>query len=298
MGNIVIIGTTIIVFLALIVRSIRNNRKIKTTIGRLVIEINDAYKSLFTERALIVKLTQGGMVLFAEVLAFISIVTSIIRHLDTYLPMSVEWIIKIFSVIVSFIIVHYSIGYLLLVSSKIHRFIYKVENKNLKVDFILSYFITSTFLMVLIIFPDEFSKNVFIGLVGVGICYYLNLKVLLTLMNNPTHVKSKSEEEASYARVMGAAILLLIMLVLNLYLAVCFVNAIGGGAYANANGYFDLFYYTIITFTTIGYGDIIPITAEAKIVAIIISITSVICLTVFLSSMLSYKDMFKMEKQE
>lgn len=290
MGKLVIVGTTIIVLMALIVRSIRNNRKIKTTIGRLMGEINETYKALFTERALIVKLTQGGMVLFAEAVAFVSIVTSITRYLDTYLPISVEWIIKIVASIVSFIIVHYSIGYLLLVSSKIHRFIYKVENKNLKVDFILSYFITSTFLMVLLIFPDQFSENAFIGLVGVAICYYLNLKVLLTLMNNPTHVKSKSEDAASYGRVMAAAILLLIMLVLNLYLAVCFVNAIDGGAYLNATGYFDLFYYTIITFTTIGYGDIIPITPEAKIVAIIISITSVICLTVFLSSMLSYKE--------
>ncbi|MGL5378763.1 potassium channel family protein [Clostridium sp.] len=290
MGKLVIVGTTIIVLMALIVRSIRNNRKIKTTIGRLMWEINETYKALFTERALIVKLTQGGMVLFAEAVAFVSIATSIIRYLDTYLPISVEWIIKIVASIASFIIVHYSIGYLLLVSSKIHRFIYKVENKNLKVDFILSYFITSTFLMVLLIFPDQFSENAFLGLVGVAICYYLNLKVLLTLMNNPTHVKSKSEDAASYGRVMAAAILLLIMLVLNLYLAVCFVNAIDGGAYLNATGYFDLFYYTIITFTTIGYGDIIPITPEAKIVAIIISITSVICLTVFLSSMLSYKE--------
>lgn len=46
----------------------------------------------------------------------------------------------------------------------------------------------------------------------------------------------------------------------------------------------------MITFTTVGYGDIVPLTVEAKIIAIIISVTSVICLTVFLSSVLSIKE--------
>ncbi len=124
----------------------------------------------------------------------------------------------------------------------------------------------------------------------VTICYYLNLKVLLSIMIKPTGVKSVKEDEASFSRVIIASVLLLIMLILNLYLAVCFVDGLEGQSYTNVNGYFDLFYYTIITFTTIGYGDITPLTVPAKIVAIIISITSVICLTVFLSSVFSYKD--------
>ena len=54
--------------------------------------------------------------------------------------------------------------------------------------------------------------------------------------------------------------------------------------------YLDLFYYTIITFTTVGYGDIVPLSIAAKIMSIVIATTSVICLTVFLSSVLSYKN--------
>lgn len=53
---------------------------------------------------------------------------------------------------------------------------------------------------------------------------------------------------------------------------------------------FDLFYYTVIAFTTIGYGDIVPNSIPSKIIAIIIAFTSVFCLILFVSSMLSIKD--------
>lgn len=293
MGSFIIILTTIIVLATLITRSIRNNRKIRSVLGTLVVEINKTYKELFKGITLLYKITQGGMVICGEVFAFITIFTTIMRHLDTHLAFGVEWLIKIIVIIISFIIVHYSIGYILFVSSKIHKFIYKVEDKNLKLDFISSYFITSTFLAVLIIFPDQFKESAIIGIIGVIICYYLNIKVLLTLMIKPHNIKSEKEEKTNFTRVLIAAILVLVMLVMNLYLAVCFVNAIAdGAAYLNATGSFNLFYYTIITFVTIGYGDIVPVTTSAKVVAIVISITSVICLTVFLSSILSYKEKF------
>ena len=48
--------------------------------------------------------------------------------------------------------------------------------------------------------------------------------------------------------------------------------------------------YTMISFTTIGYGDISPAIFESQIVAIIIAITSVLCLIVFVSSVLSEKN--------
>ncbi|MBW6411008.1 potassium channel family protein [Clostridium weizhouense] len=73
---------------------------------------------------------------------------------------------------------------------------------------------------------------------------------------------------------------------------------INGEAYlcsvtTNEIGILDLFYYTIVTFTTIGYGDIVPNAPESKVMAIIIAFTSVICLIIFISSILSAKSNFK-----
>ena len=79
------------------------------------------------------------------------------------------------------------------------------------------------------------------------------------------------------------------MVVLSLYLGVCFINSSGTNVYTNNPTYYDLFYYTIITFSTIGYGDICPVSPVAKFISMMISLTSFICLTIFVSSLLSYK---------
>ncbi|MGL5755783.1 MAG: potassium channel family protein, partial [Paraclostridium sp.] len=151
-------------------------------------------------------------------------------------------------------------------------------------------FMLSTYLTILIMFPKEFTSNIVLGLIGMVVCYYLNIKTLITIIANPHNVRSIKNEKNGYSRIIIASILILIMLIINLYLIVCLVNGLEIGAFANAKDNFDLFYYTVITFTTIGYGDIIPITILAKITSMLISITSVVCLSVFLSSILSYKD--------
>ena len=108
-------------------------------------------------------------------------------------------------------------------------------------------------------------------------------------MNDPYKIKSKSQDKTNFSRVIIASILIVVLIILNLYLAVCFVSDTGKEAFSNSPNYFDLFYYTIITFSTIGYGDICPVSIVAKFMSIVISLTSIICLTIFISSMLSYK---------
>ena len=50
---------------------------------------------------------------------------------------------------------------------------------------------------------------------------------------------------------------------------------------------FDFFYYVVITFGTIGYGDIAPTCFYSKLIAILIVFTSITCISIMLSSFLS-----------
>jgi len=163
-----------------------------------------------------------------------------------------------------------------------------LENK-IKVDFLFSYFITSVYLIFILLFPDKISKYAISGVIGIGICYIINLKILFTIMKNPKIIKVSEEDRSSFGRLFTTVIIILTMITINLYLGVVLVNSMQINTFSNNPSSFDLFYYTIVTFTTIGFGDIIPLTVLAKLMVIIISITSVICLTVFLGSIFSYR---------
>lgn len=291
MGSFIIIIVTIFSIGILLIRNRKINKRLKISILKYIKEINHAYKELLTDKSVLIRTIQVILVLIAELTSFITIYTGIIRYLHINLAYGkIEWILKFCLAILSIIIVHYAIGYILALSLKIQNFIHNVEHKNLKVDFILSYFMISSYLTVVLIFPKEFTNYIHVGLIGMIVCYYLNIKTLITLIANPANIKSIKKEYNGYSRIIIASILILIMLIINLYLIVCLVNGLEQGAFLNANNKFDLFYFTVITFTTIGYGDIIPATILAKVTSMLISITSVICLSVFLSSMLSYKD--------
>ena len=266
MGKVFIIVSTIILLLVVIQRNTSNNIRLFKRLKNIIFEINSVYLELFKDRSLARRIIQGTLIIVAEILIIIS---------------------------VSLVLIHFCMGYILLSPVKIHKFIYGVENVNLKIDLLLSYFIISTYFTVLLIFPQQFKSCYKIGLLGVSICYILNIKILVALMNDPYKIKSKSQDETNFSRVIIASILIVVLIILNLYLAVCFVSDTGKDAFSNSPNYFDLFYYTIITFTTVGYGDIVPITMEAKIVSSLISITNIICITIFLSTILSYRDKIK-----
>lgn len=54
-------------------------------------------------------------------------------------------------------------------------------------------------------------------------------------------------------------------------------------------GFFDIVYYTVITFATVGFGDIFPVSAFAKGVSMLTVLTSVLCITVLLSEIIGIK---------
>ncbi|MDZ4994713.1 two pore domain potassium channel family protein [Clostridium perfringens] len=288
MGEVIIVFVTMISIIILTVRNRRMKKDTKKSIVELFKGINNSYIGVLKEKSFFSKIIQLTLIVFGGITSFVSIYTGIARNVK-FENKIFEGGLKVILVLIALAIVHYAIGYILYISLKIQSFIIKVENKNLKIDFLISYFLISTYLAVSIVFSKAFTENLALGLIGMGICYYLNMKTLITLMINPVNVKG-AKEESLFRRIIVAAILILFMVILNLYLMVCLVGSANPDAFTNAQGKFDLFYYTIITFATIGYGDIVPNTFLAKIISILISVTSVVCISVFLSSILSYKE--------
>ncbi|MGG7177870.1 potassium channel family protein [Clostridium paraputrificum] len=166
----------------------------------------------------------------------------------------------------------------------------KSKDESIRSDFLLSYFITSSYIVVLLIFPEQIMKYGITGLIGIIICYILNFKIVFKIMKNTSNIKFSNEDESSFTKVLIVSLILVGMIIINLFLGVCLVNAIGGIAYSNNPSNFDLLYYTVVTFTTIGFGDISPLTVPAKLMAIIISVTSILSLTIFIGSIFSYSD--------
>ena len=224
------------------------------------------------------------------------IIFAVVRRLfeEVYKYVSDNYIVavKISTYLIIFVILYFIVGYVLYSTKRIYKYLYKIEDKHTKTDLLISYFIISMYMTILILFPEKFSEIYKIGLVGVSISYILNLKVLLRVIRSPEiiEVKIESESKIKLTDVSIVAIILLIMVILSLYLGVCFINSGGIGVYTNNPTHYDLFYYTIITFSTIGYGDICPVSSVAKFMSLIISFTSFICLTIFVSSILSYKN--------
>ncbi|MGL5648585.1 MAG: ion channel [Clostridium sp.] len=296
MGYFLVCITTLIAVIIIVKRNFKKNNKIIRKIANVVKSINIIYYKIFTSGKIVKNLIVGVLILVAEFFTFMSITSGVCSNLEFRGNGILELILKIIITVGSCILIFYAIGYVLLFSERINSFIRSSENKDFRIDFLLSYFLISIYMSVLIMFPKEFEKIGYIVLLGMGISYILNMKLIFSILINPRTIKKKGEEELAFSRVMIVSVLILGMIILSLYLSVCAVSTIGGTGFSNTNGNFSLFYYTIITFTTVGYGDIVPLTELARILSIIISITSVICITIFLSSILSYREKLKSEE--
>lgn len=262
-------------------------KKVKT----LIHQINNQYKYLFKGKSEYINFYQWLILFISQAFVVYALVRYIVKKIFRYVEENYILFGKTLTIIVLILFLYFVIGYLLLSISKIYKFLYKIEDKVTKTDLLISYFIISTYMTILVLFPEKFGEIYKIGLVGVGISYILNLKVLIRVIRSPEIIEVEIENgsKIKFTDVSIVAIILLIMVIFSLYLGVCFINSGDIGVYTNNPTYYDLFYYTIITFSTIGYGDICPISPVAKFMSMVISLTSFICLTIFVSSILSYK---------
>ncbi|EDT73857.1 MULTISPECIES: potassium channel family protein [Clostridium] len=289
MGKLVMIIATLIIILIVAIRNIYY-KKILKGFKILIIEITHYYLGLFKDitRTSIGSILQTALLILAQIFMSFNVISAVSIYINFSSNHLINLIIKIIIIIAMIFMLYLAVGYVLLSSSMIFKLLSKVEDSNIKYDLLISYFVLNTYFTVLIVFPKQFEECYFIGLIGVAICYMMNLRVLIKIIKNPEHINIHLEKYRNFKSTTTLAILILIMMILNLFLAVCFINSADINSYTGNPNNFDLFYYTIITFTTIGYGDIVPVTVLAKIMSIIISTTSVVCITIFLSSVLSF----------
>ena len=257
----------------------------------LIYNINKQYIDFFKGKKSEFKIWQLIIFIISQVFVVFAIVRRLFEEVYKYVSDNYIVAVKISTYLIIFIILYFIVGYISYSSKKIYKYLYKIEDKNTKTDLLISYFIISTYMTILVLFPEKFGEIYKIGLVGAGISYILNLKVLIRVIRSPEIIEVEIENgsKIKFTDVSIVAIILLIMVIFSLYLGVCFINSGDIGVYTNNPTYYDLFYYTIITFSTIGYGDICPISPVAKFMSMVISLTSFICLTIFVSSILSYK---------
>jgi voltage-gated potassium channel len=143
---------------------------------------------------------------------------------------------------------------------------------------------------------NELRENLVYLFAGLVTCYILNMQIMLKIVRNPFCIVEDKNKQRSENRVLiiYSSILIVIMIIVNLYLLVLWTYFSYDNAYtcSSVEGItkWQLLYYTVITFTTVGYGDISPAIFESQAVAILICITSVMCLIIFVSSVLSAKD--------
>ena len=282
----------ITIFSIIMISYKRINIEILKKSKSLIYNINKQYIDFFKGKFSGLKIWQGIMFMISQAFIIFAVVRRLFEEVYKYVSDNYIVAVKISTYLIIFVILYFIVGYVLYSTKRIYKYLYKIEDKHTKTDLLISYFIISMYMTILILFPEKFSEIYKIGLVGVSISYILNLKVLLRVIRSPEiiEVKIESESKIKLTDVSIVAIILLIMVILSLYLGVCFINSGGIGVYTNNPTHYDLFYYTIITFSTIGYGDICPVSSVAKFMSLIISFTSFICLTIFVSSILSYKN--------
>ena len=229
-------------------------------VKKLIYEINNQYRYLLKGRSRYLNFYQWFILFISQIFVVYALMRYIVKKIFKYVEENYILFGKTLTIIFLIIFLYFAIGCVLLCVSRI--------------------------------FPGEFAKNYKIGLVGVTLSYYLNLKVLLRLIRSPEIADFKAQTKKAFEidSIGVMAVIVLCMVVISLALAVCFISCSNEGVYTNNPTFFDLFYYTIITFATVGYGDISPVSPVAKFMSIIISMTSILCLTVFISSVLSYKN--------
>lgn len=146
---------------------------------------------------------------------------------------------------------------------------------------------------------ENFASNGVFALAVVNLlfCYLLAAVGLYLLLKEASEIDSKLTVKSVWKSAFLQIILFLIILTFLGwfgYLHNPFSYQTPDGSFS----FFAAFYYIAVTFGTVGYGDIIPLTAYTRFVSILTVFTSVLSITVMLSAVLSLSGRILNRKNE
>ena len=140
MGKFFMIATTIIILIIVFIIKVYNKKTVYS-LKKGIKDINNYYKSLFKERNAIGRLMQTILLVLAQIFMMINITTGIIKYLDVAENIYVNLIAKTIIIVFIMVGIYFIVGYILLISSKVYKLFYKVEDMSMKIDLLISYFI-------------------------------------------------------------------------------------------------------------------------------------------------------------
>lgn len=133
----------------------------------------------------------------------------------------------------------------------------------------------------------SFGKAEFIlSLVCLGICYVSMVVILLKLLSEAGDKNSRLTVKNIWkSAVLTIALFILVLSLMSLSCYMYDANSFKG----TNGGLLDMIYYTVITFATVGYGDITPVSTVAKGISILTVVTYILSITVLLSEIIGLK---------
>ena len=286
------IKISIIVFVLLSISTIENKKNI---IIRIFKSINNSYFEIVNSQGPKMKFVLKSCGVMLLVLFYV--VSFQKCCLVNHRGISVRNIIfSIVTWIIISIIMYFGYGSLLAIFCKPISIIANVKNNKIGIRMMNSFLLLILLAFLSFISENELRENLIFMIIGLVICYIFNIQIMLEIVRNPFCLVKDKDEQSDENRVLiiFSSVLIVLMIILNMYLLVLWTFFSFDGAYTCSSSdvitKWQLLYYTIISFTTVGYGDISPAIFESQVVAVLISITSVMCLIIFVSSVLSVKD--------
>ena len=192
--------------------------------------------------------------------------------------MPIVWALVV--AILSSVIIAFAFIELILAISAVLRKLIAVNSILLNVMF------SSVIIMLVLVYSDMmlaqgFDKLDFIlSFLCLSICYISMVVILINILKEANDENSR----LTVRNIWKSACLTIILFLFVLALMSMSCQLYDSNSFKGTNGgLVDMLYYTVITFATVGYGDITPVSIMAKGISILTVVTYILSITVLLS---------------